>query len=118
MNFYNTINQLCIRYEEYSKNCNFNSFNLERYYTFKCLLVIIDKKTDEEFIIFYNKNFSDFKLNQKYYNEGILFDTFNNANDFIKKLCSPYINNENFYKEIRLFIIRFKETSKKSLYLL
>ena len=109
MNFYNRIHKHCIRYEEYSKNCNFNSFNLERYYTFKLVSIIIDNKTDNEFIIFYNKKLSQFKLNQKYYNKGYFFDRFIDANDFIEKILSPYINNENFYKEINEFIINIKD---------
>jgi hypothetical protein len=64
------------------------------------------QKTDEEFIIEYNKNFSDFKFKQKYYNKGyVYFDTFIGANDFIEKITSLYINDENFYIEINRFIL-------------
>jgi len=116
MSYYNTINNAYVNQKSLYMYDNYNDSII----TYELLLKIIryNDNDDTKFDIFYKKHMTNFKLNQKYYNEGILFDTFNNANDFIKKLCSPYINNENFYKEIRLFIIRFKETSKKSLYLL
>ena len=46
MNFFNKINQ----YEENKKDVNFNSFK-----------VVIDKKPDYEFILFYNSYLSKFK---------------------------------------------------------
>jgi hypothetical protein len=68
--------------------------------------MILDKKTDKEFVIFYNKHFSDFKLKQKYYNKGyVYFDTFVGANDFIEKITSHYINDENLYIEVNRFIL-------------
>jgi len=56
------------------------------------LLIIINKKPDYEFILFYNSYLSKFK---KVYYEGYLyFDRFIDINDFINKVCSYFINNE------------------------
>ena len=56
----------------------------------KLLLIIINKKPDYEFILFYNSYLSKFK---KVYYEGY-FDRFIDINDFI--------NNEDFYNEYHL----------------
>jgi hypothetical protein len=106
MNFYKKINNIYSKCEEYEKEMVLNSFNKHRYMCFKLVLMMLYQKTDEEFIIFYNKNFSDFKFKQKYYNKGyVYFDTFIGANDFIEKITSLYINDENFYIEINRFIL-------------
>ncbi len=112
MNFYNKINEQCIKYREYKINCNFNSFNIERHKFFELLLGLINDKTDEEFDIFYKKHISYFKLKQKYYtklanSEIILFDSFNNINDFMNKICSPYISNIDFYKELNAILLSY-----------
>ena len=105
MNFFNKINQYYIKYEENKKDVNFNSFNIARYTLLKLLLIIINKKPDYEFTLFYNSYLSKFKFKKVYYEGYLYFDRFIDINDFINKVCSYFINNEDFYNELNQYLI-------------
>ena len=103
--------------EKYTKNkeeCNKSSFHITKLESYKLLLEIIHDKTDDDFNTFYTKYMSKFELKKIYldlyanlfgsYNEGY-FKSFDNANDFIdKSYWNCGVNDENYYKELNMFL--------------
>lgn len=99
-------------------NSNFINTKIELY---KLLLDIIEyyNYDDNRFKQFYINYLSNTILKQNYNTillypyRKINFNSFDNANDFIDKICSP-VSNEDFYKElIEILTLKQDENLKK-----
>ena len=84
---------------------------------------IIGDKNDNEFDIFYTNHMSKFKLKQYYFTRlfykvlvldyrCVNFNTFDNVNDFIEKVCTV-VQDSNFYKELNTFLTDILEINQR-----
>ncbi len=103
--FFNKINKY---YQQIQQIRGGNSFTIDKIKLFKLLIKIVNNKNDNDIDIFYKKYFFDFKFNIKYYtilfDKELFFDSFDNTNDFINKICSPHTD-EYLYKELNSYLL-------------